>query len=62
MSKKADTSSLPSCRKHARGLNTKKKQKICDLLLPLMPAQNRAFWNELPTSDDAKDLLEKENA
>ena len=41
-----------------RGLNTDKKTKICNNLVPLMPAQYRAFWNELPNSDSSKDLMD----
>ena len=41
-----------------RGLNTAKKEAICKNLEPLMPAHHRAFWNELPSSDDSKDLLD----
>ena len=41
-----------------RGVDTEKKAKICEKLVPLMPAKYRAFWNELPNSDSSKDLLE----
>lgn len=33
-----------------RGINEAKKLQICNTLVPMMPAEKRDFWRELPTS------------
>lgn len=38
------------------GINTEKKRKIVEKLLPNMPPRKKIFWNELPTNDSIPDL------
>ena len=50
---------MPEPRRAPRGINTGKKEAICKNLNKLMPsAAHKAFWNELPSSDNSKDLLD----
>lgn len=47
---------LPEKRTEAFGMNSEKKNKICKVLLPLMSARKRAFWESLKSNDNARDL------
>ncbi|CAG9771296.1 unnamed protein product [Ceutorhynchus assimilis] len=44
----------------ARGISASKKEKICKVLVPLMPLNRRIFWESLPESQGSLDLLNAE--
>lgn len=48
--------SLPETCTSNRGLNSSKKDAIVRQLLPHMPPRKQIFWNNLPSSDNMKDL------
>lgn len=54
--KKTFKLNMPDRQVEAKGLNTQKKKKIEDILLPLMHARKRIFWTNLPTSDNVADM------
>lgn len=41
-----------------RGIKKEKKEKIIQVLVPLMPANRRLFWEGLPVNDEARDLIQ----
>ena len=48
--------SIPNRRLHPRGVNKKKIEKIRTDLMPLMDSKYHEFWNDIRTSNSAKDL------
>ena len=46
---------MPPHHAKARGITVDRKADILKDLCPLMPADKRAFWQNLPTSDDGDD-------
>ena len=49
--------SVPASKVTDRGLQASKKAKIVKDLVPMMPANRRAFWESLPESSDSINLL-----
>lgn len=57
LKKKYEINVLPENRSIPRGIPTSKKEGIVKNLCPLMPRSRALFWEQLPTTDEADDLI-----
>jgi len=51
----------PDYEKSQRGIQISKKQEIIKALVPYMPNNRRQFWQNLPESENALDLVHEED-
>ena len=57
LKKKADISVFPENKANPRGIPSSKKQELIRNLCPLMPRSRALFWEQLPTNDQSRDLI-----
>lgn len=56
LQKKANIFMRPNVLPSPRGILNRKKEKILEVLVPMMPATRRLFWTSIPESDNVRDL------